>query len=357
MTRLKTRKISINMAKPNMILAEDVVSKKGVIIISKNTMISDLNYSRLQANGIKFITIFEKEFENTYLYENSQKNVKNKKDFCDFKNLYNKKIEKIENQFISIGNGFGVEFDGIYNSITDIIKSVKCKSDIFNYLYLLQKKDSRIYEHCLNVSLIANIFALWLGYDDEKVKNITLSGILHDIGKTKIKDSIIKKSTSLTKEEYSSIKEHSYIGYKIVKDFPIHEDVKLAVLMHHEKIDGSGYPFGLKGREICQTAKIIAICDIYEAMTTDNHYRKKHCPFEVIRSLEQEYYELLDTRLLLAFLQNIAYTYLGSEVRLSDNTIAKIVFINQNCFSKPMVRVEDEFIDLFEQNLSISEVL
>ncbi len=365
MSNLKTKKIHIKDAKPNMILAKDVVSNSGVVIIAKNTMLSDINYNKLETNGIKYITIFERNgdindsFDENILLQNKEyKKVEDRKEFKEFKKKYEQKIEKLENQFIAIGKGIGVEINSLYNMVIDIIDNVNCKNDIFCYLGNLKGKDIHTYAHCLNVSLICNLFGLWLGYEGDALKNLTVSGILHDVGKTQIDENIIKKPEKLTDSEYDSIKKHAYLGYKLVEDLDIPEEIKLAILMHHEKIDGSGYPLGLTDDRISTTAKIVAICDIYEAMTADRVYRPKICPFEVIRNFEQNSYDLLDTQLLLAFLQNIVYTYVGSYVMLSDNREAEVVFINQSYLSKPIVKVNNSFIDLSqEKELFIKHIL
>ena len=365
MSNLKTKKINIKDVKPNMVLAKDVVSACGNIIIAKNTMLSDVNYSKLKDIGIKSITIFEKNIEideffneDIFLENKEFEKIEDRREFKNFKRIYEQKMEKLENQFVAIGKGVGVEIDSLYNMIIDIIDSVNCKNDIFTYIGHLKTSDLHTYAHCLNVSLICNLFGLWLGYEGDDLKNLTISGMLHDIGKTKIDENIINKPEKLTEIEYDQVKEHAILGYNLVKDLDIPEEIKLGILMHHEKIDGSGYPLGLTEDRISTTGKIVAICDIYEAMTADRVYRAKICPFEVIRNFEQNSYELLDTHLLLAFLQNIFYTYVGSHVILSDDTEAEVVFINQSYLCKPIVKRNEDFIDLSqEKDLYIKHIL
>jgi HD-GYP domain-containing protein (c-di-GMP phosphodiesterase class II) len=129
--------------------------------------------------------------------------------------------------------------------------------------------------------------------------------------------------------------------------------------MHHEKMDGSGYPMGVKEEKIGNMAKIITICDIYDAMTANRVYRDRICPFEVIKTFETKVYGELDTKYLLLFLKNIAYTYIGHWVRLSDGTEAEVMFINGAQLSRPLVRTKDEkFIDLsVEKRLYIDSLI
>lgn len=362
---MKIKKINIKEAKPNMVLAKDAVTESGRIIIARNTMLSDVNYKKLEQNGIKFISVFytEVEKENNFdaqaqIKNNSYERIEDRKEFKEFQKKHEEKLEKLENQFIAVGKGIGVEIDNLYSMVIDILSGVNCKNDVFSYLGHLKKQDIHTYAHSLNVGIICNLFGLWLGLDGEELKNLTIAGVMHDIGKTQVEENLIKKPGKLTKDEFENVKKHAYLGYKLVEDLDIPEEIKHGILMHHEKIDGSGYPLGLTNDRISMSAKIVAICDIYEAMTADRVYRPRVCPFEVIRNFEQNSYDILDTSLLLAFLQNIAYTYVGSRVMLSTEEEAEVVFINQANLSRPIVRTELGFIDLSEKlDININHIL
>jgi len=127
--------------------------------------------------------------------------------------------------------------------------------------------------------------------------------------------------------------------------------------MHHERFDGSGYPDGIKGAQINNFARIIAICDTYDAMTANRAYRSKICPFDVIKQFEADGYNKYDTSYLLTFLSNIAYIYFGSWVKLSNGEEGEVVYIHQNNLSRPVVKVGDKLIDLQKMtDVSISNV-
>lgn len=353
----KIKRIRINNAKPNMILAEDAVSDSGVVIIAKNTMLNNLNYDKLESNGIEFISIFQKEEdlgnnfnEDIFLENKEYQTLEDRKEFKNFKEFYKNAVKILEEKFDDIVNNKVLKIDEIYHIIINVLDKVNSKNDIFYYLVNLKCLDMHIYSHSLNVSIISHLFGLWLGYEGEDLKNLTVSAALHDIGKTQIDNNIIIKPGKLTDKEYEIMKRHPHIGYKILENFYISEEIKSGVLMHHEKIDGSGYPIGLTGDRISKIGKIIGICDIYEAMTADRIYRPKFCPFEVIRTFEQNSYEFLDPDLLLVFLQSIVYTYVGSKVILSNGKEAEIVFVNQSNLSRPIIKSGEEFIDLSQIN-------
>ena len=158
---------------------------------------------------------------------------------------------------------------------------------------------------------------------------------------------IIKKPSHLTPEEYEEVKKHARYGAEILEKQPLDKRVIRAALMHHERCDGSGYPMGLKDAEIDDFAKIIAIADVYDAMTANRCYRKGLCPFEVIATFEKEGLVKYDSRYILTFLNRIIDTYICNSVLLNDGTCGKIVLMNQKALSRPVIHtMTNEYIDL-----------
>jgi putative nucleotidyltransferase with HDIG domain len=143
-----------------------------------------------------------------------------------------------------------------------------------NIVMLLSKKDTYTAEHSKGVAELAVLIASKLGMRKNQQKLLNKAGHLHDIGKIGISESILNKSGKLLPEEYEEIKKHSLIGYEIVSQFPNLKEVALIVKHHHEMMDGSGYPDGLKGDEIPFNAQILNVADIFNALTTDRPYRK-----------------------------------------------------------------------------------
>ena len=180
---------------------------------------------------------------------------------------------------------------------------------------------------------------------------------MHDVGKMEIPERIIKKPEILTDSEYSVIKLHPKRGYNLLAPIRMDERIKKVALMHHERCDGSGYPSGLKGDQIEEFAKMVAIVDIYDAMTSARVYRGPLCPFEVITVFESEGYEKFDPKYIIPFLEGIVNSYLNEKVILSDGRVGTIVLNNKNALSRPVVRIGNELIDLSkEKNLFIHEI-
>jgi putative nucleotidyltransferase with HDIG domain len=219
--------------------------------------------------------------------------------------------------------------------------------------------DDSIYAHCLNVALISRMIGRWLRFDSKELNTLTLAGLLHDIGKAMIPEEILNKPGSLTDEEFELIKSHTRLGYDVLKYQDIDLRIKNAALMHHERCDGSGYPSGLMDDEIEEFAMIIAIADVYDAMTAARSYRAPLCAFQVISNFERDGFQKYHTQYLLTFLKRIAATYQNNRVVLNDGRGCKIVMLNQNDLSRPIVQFDDKScLDLStNRNLYITAII
>lgn len=362
------KKIKTKDVKGKMVLAESVVLSNGYVLMTKGSVITPEEAQRLENKGIDLICVLAEdgvyknttdkvteEIINPYL---RPKSLESTVKFTEFKRNYDKQVDVAKEKMNDFLDGKKVEVEEFFNVTEDILNKFHNKSEIFSYMVYLKNNEEYTYNHCVNVSLLCNAFAQWCEMDEEEIKNLTVAGLLHDIGKILIDPKILNKKGKLTEDEYREIKQHTLKGYNMIIDCDLPEDVKNAALMHHEKLDGSGYPLGLQADEISKFAKIVAICDIYEAMTAERCYHKRICPFEVIKDFEESRYGSLDTEYLLIFIKNIAYNYLGSDVLLSDDKYAKVVFINNKRFSRPIIKCGDEYIDLLKvPELKIKEIV
>jgi putative nucleotidyltransferase with HDIG domain len=284
---------------------------------------------------------------------------KERQNYVDFKNTYVSSFEKTKDLLGDIQMGVLPDVSELGSVTDDIISTVRRKSDVFAYLNYMNSLGSFVYDHSVCVSLVCRVFADWLRLSTDESDTLAAAGLLHDIGMLKIADNIVNKKEKLTHEEYMKITMHPTYGYNMLKDCDIADEIKFAVLQHHERIDASGYPNRLKYDQIHRFGKIIGIVDVFAAMIYDRPYREKFAPFEVIKTFEREFLGKLDTEFLMVFLQNIAYNYIDRSVRLSNGKIGTIVFINKAQCSAPIIKLEDDnYIDLmFDKTVQIAEVL
>ena len=252
-----------------------------------------------------------------------------------------------------------IKVDDLIGDTMKIIASQSNTFSVFDMLHNMRDFDDLTYTHSMNVAMICNVFAQWLGMSPDEVKLATACGTLHDIGKLRIDDEIIKKPGKLTDDEFKTIQSHPVFGYRILQNQKISEHIKLSALEHHEKCDGSGYPMHLPGDKIDRYAKLVAIADVYDAMTSNRVYRKGMCPFKVIEIFEQEGLQKYDVVFIMTFLESVVNTYIDNRVALSDGRIGTVKWINKQRLSKPMVQLENgDFLELAKNpNLSITQVL
>ncbi len=335
-------KLHIGDIQPGMVLEKDLYSSQGALLAPAGTLLTEEKYKMLRRIGI-------------YLLERNAPSsagigsipMHKQEEFKAFVRTYEEKEREVCQYLQRIGNGEGIEVEEMFQLTDNILSLLDRKNDIFLYLNFIRDFDNHTYSHCSNVSLLCNVFGNWLGFDDNQIMEVTVSGLLHDVGKIGIPLDVLNKTGKLTAEEFAVIKHHSVIGHKLIEQQPFPKAVKTAVLEHHEKMDGSGYPYGLKGSKINTYAKIVSICDIYDAMTSARSYHKRRCPFDVIHTFETGLYGELDTKLLFKFLSNIAFVYLNSSVVLSDGREAEVIFVPEKEPSRPIVKTPDgEMIDL-----------
>ncbi len=248
--------------------------------------------------------------------------------------------------------------DTILSQTLSLLHPKKQNISVLEMLLYMKEYDNSVYSHCINTSLLCKMLAQWLEYSEEDCRMAAACGLFHDMGQLAIPDEIIQKPGPLTPEERAIINTHPEKGYQMLEEYGVNETVRLSALMHHEKCDGSGYPRGLKDDEIDRFAKLVTICDIYDAMTSDRPYRKALTPFAVIEHFETDGLSKFDTRAILLFQENTANTYLNCPVRLSNGAVGYVVFINRGRLGRPIVQCGKEFYDLSKRDdLSIAEML
>ena len=349
------KRLRISDLRPGMKTGEDVFSYNNQMIVPKGSTLDDKMITRLEFYSVLAVRVMEESDETAStevsgdIAEDSHyfQRVKNSKQFKKFEKSFLEVADGFKDKLKSIAEG-GAEIDGrsMVDSITSLIEGDMTGVTVFDMLHNMRQYDDFTYVHSMNVSLICNVFGKWLGMTNEDVDILTLGGLLHDIGKLKIPDNIIRKPEKLSPAEYNIIKTHSLQGYNILKDKNIDENVKQCALMHHERCDGSGYPLGLTDDKINPYAKIIAIADVYDAMTAARVYRGPLCPFKVIGIFESEGLQKYDGHYILTFLEHVATTYMNNRVRLNNGMEGDVIFMNRNQYSRPMLQCGDKFIDL-----------
>ncbi|EPY08563.1 metal dependent phosphohydrolase [Paenibacillus alvei TS-15] len=220
-------------------------------------------------------------------------------------------------------------------------------------------EEDYVYHKSAAVALTSYLIGQWSGYPSKEGMQIALSGLLHDIGKTKVDSDIWSKKGTLTENEKIEMRRHTHYGYELLRNVPaINDGVKLAALQHHERIDGSGYPLGVTGERIHPYAKIVAIADIFHAMTQNRIYKRASSPYIALERLKEESFGQLDPQLVRTFIHKVAQMHQNAIVKLNDGRVGRIVFTEDAYLTRPWVSVDGSIVQLTqERQIWIEEVL
>lgn len=365
------RKLEPNEMEPGMLLAEAVMTPIGQSLANAGEEVTRQLINRMKLYKVEYAFV---EGEDPSEHASTAEVSPPKQDtvqplekkraeaarFHDFEMQYFLAIEKMKVVFNeAIEQRAEIDTTDLLNSVADLFRSRSTIIELFEMLYKMHTVSDSVYAHSLNVALIARMIGRWLKLDRAHLDTLTVAGLLHDIGKVTIPDEILNKPDSLTDEEFAMIKSHPRRGFDILKNLQLDPRIKKSALMHHERSDGSGYPSGLTDENIDEYAMIIAIADVYDAMTAARSYRSPLCPFQVISNFEKDGFQKYHTKYILTFLNQIAATYQNSRVVLSDGRGCKIVMLNQHNLSKPIVQFNDgTCLDLSrEKDLYIQKVI
>ncbi|MCR5595338.1 MAG: HD-GYP domain-containing protein [Lachnospiraceae bacterium] len=354
------RRIHARDVKPGMTVASDVFALNNQLVIPKGVVLNNKTISKLSFYSVPFIQVEDEIIsEETKEPMTYHEKIQNDPQFKVFKAKFEDEVYNFKNQLNDVVNqNAPIDLDSLLTTSTNIVNSAPHSVNILTLLSNMHTYDDETFAHCMNVSLICNLFAKWLHLSEDEINTATLCGLLHDIGKLTIPESILRKPAKLTDEEYRKIKEHPRAGYQILKDNKIEPHICNAALMHHERSDGTGYPLRIKDEQIDPYAKIVAIADVYDATTSPRVYRGPMCPFDVIGIFERDGLQKYSPEYILVILENIVNTYLLETVKLSDGRDGQVIYINKEHLARPTVKIDNTYLDLSaNKEVNIIEII
>jgi len=223
--------------------------------------------------------------------------------------------------------------------VDDIYQSVQRHSGAMINLSRLKRADDYTYMHSVAVCGLMIALARQLRLNEEQTRLAGMAGLMHDIGKSMVPDRILRKPDKLSDEEWVKMKSHPQVGYDILCKGSFSEVVKDAVLHHHEKSDGTGYPHRLAARAIGLCARMASVCDVYDAVTSNRPYKAGWPPAEAVRKMAEWGPGHFDDRVFKAFVKTVGIYPVGTLVRLECDRLAVVVEHNEAALLKPTVRI------------------
>ncbi|MEG0431543.1 MAG: HD-GYP domain-containing protein [Anaerovoracaceae bacterium] len=345
------------------IIAEDIFANTQYPIIYKNTKINYEHLRIFEIFNLRKILVYDDRKETLLAEEpiTEETTAIALPQYTSFETYYNNAIMQFKKEFGNWQAGAKIDITKVRGMIIPLIEKVlEDRSYIFDLNSYSNAKDY-LYHHCIATGLIASIMAKKLGYDRGNIIQIAIAGMLADSGMSKVSPRIRDKQSALTEIEFAEVKKHPYYSYLLVKDLPaLKEVMKVAIYQHHERLNGSGYPKGEKMGSITNFAQMIAVADVFHAMTSERLYRLKQSPFKVIEMIKEEEFGKFDVQIVQALVDIVVDLPIGTKIELSNLELGEVMFINKYAPTRPLVRLvkSGDIIDLAaKRNFYISRVI
>ena len=319
------RKVSLDELAPGMKLAKDVILDDGRFLLLKGFTIKKRYIDKIRLYNIPYLYV-EDEIGK---YEHFSEEV-----------VYTETFQTIKNVMESVRQGDTIHLPVLKETVDGIVQKILNDDNVFMKLTGIRDIDNYTYLHSVDVCIYSVIAGKSLNLTESEVKELGMGAILHDIGKCKVPLCILNKPARLTKSEYETIKKHTQYGYEIVLSTPgVNPAVANIALHHHEHWNGTGYPSGKSGHKIDLFSRIVAIADVYDALTANRVYRKRFMPHEAAEYIIANAAQYFDPDLLQVFLDNIAVYPADIIVLLNTGEIARVVEAKGEASIRPKVMV------------------
>ncbi|CCQ09475.1 HD domain protein [Pseudoalteromonas luteoviolacea B = ATCC 29581] len=253
--------------------------------------------------------------------------------------LYQEAKQLQQKAFDDIKAGRTIDVEQFQSAATGIMDSIFRNQDALSCIARIREKDAYLLEHSLNVSILISIFAKHLGMDKAIIEQLATGALLHDIGKIQVPDEVLHKPGKLTPEEFAIIQQHALFSKEIVEKAGLPEIACHIAGFHHERLDGTGYPYRLKGDDISIYVRMASIVDVYDALTAERVYKPGMTPLQAFKYLKENCPHHFDPSLVTQFIQCIGLYPVGTLVKLRSQKIGIIAESNPNAPLKPIVKV------------------
>ncbi len=330
-------------------LKVDKFNKSGVVIIAENTELNRIHLRKLQLHHIE---LTDEDVEWVGAFVTNQ--------VYPHRGRVEESVRQVTRIFDDMRYLKRIPLMDVRNHVLPVIEHAAEEINLFSMLSTLQTRDDYTYRHNVAVGIVATMIGRWLGLEETELAQLSVAAALHDVGKTKIPAELLTKPGRLTDEEYKQVKEHTTYGYEMIREtVGMNQRQALVALQHHERMDGSGYPLGLKGDQIDSMSRIVAVADIFHAMTSKRVYQEASPFYETMKELQEYAFGKLDPHIVHVFLSHMMQSIIGHEVLLSDGRTARIVMVNPRDALRPVVYFGgDDHLDLTKApDLTIERVI
>jgi len=343
-------RVHITKLKAGDTIRENVFTSGGLLVLTPGIVVSDVHISLLLRHQIEYIEIEERQDELPVPKPAREEE-------HPLQAVYDKSVQEMRVLFDKAFREGFIAPNEVDQCYYPLMETVKQETDVVGLLLTIDSNDDYTYEHCIQVGMLSYYIAKWMNYSEEEAYAIGKAGFLHDIGKSKIHRTILQKPGRLTDEEYEEIKKHTEYGYEIVFNSLQDRAAAYAALQHHERADGSGYPFAITYEWVHPYSKIVAVADVYSAMISSRVYQEKQDLFVVLKELYDLSFKELDPSITQTFIRRMIPNFIGKFAVLSDGSIGEIVLNHTTELFQPLVRIRNDFVDLSRSPLEIEKIV
>ena len=344
---IKRKFVSTRVLQPGMRIDQSILDKTGRELIAKGAYLDDFQIEYLQKKSIGGIYVSEGEPDPDEIHSLEAQLPAYTKELIEKSRVEDKSKVALSKEVIKrVGEGVQFLYDNVEsenfleatNNVTgELINAIEANNAIAVDINLIKVSDEYTFKHSVDVATMGMIIGRNYGLSKDEIRDIGVSGLLHDLGKSNIPLEILNKPGKLDDDEFALMKQHSLFGFKILKEkHAFNDEIMKGVLQHHEKMNGRGYPLGVTGEAISKFAKILSVADIYDALVTERPYKKgfpKREALEMIFGMSTE----LDTKAISSFMDSVIIFPVDSYVQLSNGEMGKVVANNPGYPMRPIV--------------------
>ena len=361
--------VMVRNIRPGNTILEDIFINTSFPIVRKNTKMTALHIEALEAFGVKEVKIAKLVIKRKEVVEDKEIQVVDPDEVLAKLELekeviqehFNTAVKDYRKEFNAWRAGIKPDVVKVRSIILPLLEKFSKEKKLLTMLNDFSNPENYLYQHSIAVGILAFAIGKEMNFSVGQTLQLGIAGTLADCGMAKIDLSIIKKAAFLTSEEFNEVKKHPLYSYQMVRDTPLlRQELKIAIVQHHERLDGSGYPRGDKSEKITVFAQILAIADVYHAMTSERVYRSKESPFKVIEMLMEEEFGRFDINAVQALYNLVGHLSIGTKVRLTNGKEGTVVFVHRDARLRPTIKLNEDnsVLDLTTiRSLAVERVL
>jgi len=329
------RLLALEDLKEEMTVAQPIYGINGEILVKEKGQLNQNTLKKLQDMGWNYLYVddeFSKDIEAKCAISpkvRSEAITNIRKLYLAIAATYDKDIEAMKKR-----NDLQVSMKKCLTSIDKLLEDIITGSISLVDVYDVKMIQNYKYAHSVNVCIISLVIGQSLGFGYKDLYELGVGAFFHDMGQMFIPDSVLEKQTTYTEEDFEMMKKHPELGYRYARDnFELPTRSFLAILQHHERYDGTGYPLGKKGEEINEFARIVAVADVYDALTSDKPYRKPMMPVAAFKHIISNNKKAFDPKIVKLFFDKVSPYPIGFTLHLPDG---RDVIVAENIEGQPL---------------------